>query len=110
MNKEQKLELLNDWKALYDKCEAITVPLRALIGEPSDNCPIYYGIWDAFKFATDMLNKVLVEDETTRFNDWFTFFAYDCDMGNRPLQVTKPSGESRLLSSLDDLLWAIEND
>ena len=114
MNKEQKLELLNDWVALFGKCMADTAQLARLVGTKTAEGYVYEelhsAIWGSFDFATDMLNKVLVENEVTRFNDWFTFFAFDCDMGNRPQPVTKPSGESRLLSSLDDLLWAIEND
>lgn len=104
MNKTEALAELQKWKAIYDQCEAVSKPLRELFGDLSDEMPLYKAIWAGFDFATTQLTERLYPDRDEYGQCFLGFFAWDCDMGNTPKQVTK-NGETRILRTLDDVLW-----
>jgi hypothetical protein len=106
MTKEEALAELQKWQAIRDKCESVSKPLRELFGDMLDT-KVNEAIWCGFEFATEQLNARLCADEVERFNDWMLYFTYECDMGKNPRQVTKPSGESRKIATLDDVLWCM---
>ena len=106
MNKTEALAELQKWKAIHDQCEAVTESLKPLFGDLIDT-KVHEAIWCGFDFATEQLNARLCADEVERFNDWMLYFAYDFDMGKKPMQVTKPSGESRKIATFDDVLWCM---
>jgi hypothetical protein len=104
MTKDEALAELQKWKAMYDQCEAVSKPLRELFGDLSDSIPLYKAVWCGFEFGTEQLNNRLF---AVCFNDWLSFYAYDCDMGKSPQYVIKPNGEKKLIKTLEDLAWLI---
>jgi hypothetical protein len=106
MTKNEALIELKKWRDIHDRCEAVSNPIKELFGDQPET-KINDAIWCGFEFATEQLNARLCADEVERFNDWMLYFAYDCDMGKKPKQVTKPNGESRKIATLDDVLWCM---
>jgi hypothetical protein len=52
MTKEQKLELLQQWKDAYDRCGLATQPLRELIGDLPHDSLIYKAMCDTLDQLT----------------------------------------------------------
>ena len=97
MNKQDKLQLLQQWKDAYDRNELATQTLRELIGDIPRDSVIYKAMWDTFDYVTDLTVKILGGgSEDLLVLKWFEI---DCGMGVHPRMI-----DGTMVDSVDVLV------
>lgn len=87
MDKQEKLELLQQWKDAYDRCGLATQPLRELIGDLPHDSLIYKAMWDTFDQLTKTTAMVIGDYEAGEYGLFMRWYELDCGMGEHPQKI-----------------------
>lgn len=107
LTKERKLQLLKEWKAAYDKLNAQSEAMQAVVGDGFIDGPLFNAMWRVFELYTDGLSREIGDPH--KFLSWH---CYENEWGARgkgkkPLFV-EVAGKRHYVRNLSDLLQAIE--
>ena len=80
---------------------------KLLMAHPEN--PVRTAIWEMFSEYTKTLAKLLRTD-TDETIGWLEWFAWECDFGRKPKEMTFTDGECLLVVGASDLLAAIQSD
>lgn len=86
------------------KYRAIEKELEKTFGKLNDNHN--YGMLSNFETDYMALLKVAFKDE----HDWISYFIYDCDMGENPLEITFKDGKKIKLKTVKQLYWLLTHE
>ena len=101
MNKQESKELIEKLQQRIQAFEIASEDLSRLIGYPSGE----FG--ESVGYIVDMLvetTSIVIGDE----QQWLSWFIYDCEFGEKPMEATV-GGKEYLVDSIDVLLEVVSN-
>ena len=87
-------------KALHAAQDALNDMLMA-----SPEAPIFKAAWDVFGGYTEVLADLIGDDD-----GWLEWFAWECRLGENPMEMSFANGEKLLVVGVADLVDAILSD
>lgn len=64
--------------------------------------PLWLAVFAVSQAYTDAVSEAVGD-----VNQWLSWWQYECDLGDKPMECTLPSGESRLVRTVEDLAWVV---
>lgn len=103
MNQAEKLALLAEWQARIETANHLIEPVTEVLGLSVES-PIHTAVWSLQTVYTQAVAK-LVGDP----GEWLDWYATENDFG-RKAGDGGPSGATRPIATLADLIWVMEVD
>lgn len=101
METSKILSKLEEWKAQQEHFQAAYKLFRDAFGAEPDAPAMdpLFKLWDAYTAA---IGELVGDGE-----DWLSWYEYECDMGERPKEVSFPDGREIVVATLEDLAGLI---
>lgn len=103
MKAAEMVPLLERWKEAHDAIAEADGDLELLTGR-SPEAPLFQAMWGAMGCYTEFLELHLVGSANSHWLEWYQF---ECEMGERPKEVTTERGP-KTITSLADLAALLE--
>lgn len=101
MTHTEKLQLLAEWQARIQTADRLIEPVTEVLGL-SPESPIHVAVWSLEGAYTRAVAQ-LVGDQA----NWLDWYASENDFGRKAMDAG-PTGATRPIATLDDLIWVIE--
>ncbi len=101
MTKTEKLAILREWAVRLETANLLIDPIADAL-KLTPESPIHTAIWGLQTVYTKAVGK-LVGDKA----DWLDWYASENDFGRKHMEAG-PTGSTRPISALDDLVWVME--
>ena len=101
MTKTEKLAILREWAVQMEAADLLIDPIADAL-KLTPESPIHTAICGLQTAYTNAVGK-LVGDKA----DWLDWYASENDFGRKHLDAG-PTGSTRPISTLDDLIWVME--
>lgn len=99
--KRQVLPLVSLWvergKELHRTQDATSATLMA-----SPEAPLFKAAWECFVGYTKNLAEIIGDDD-----GWLEWFAWECELGQKPMEMTFANGERLMVCGVEDLIDAM---
>ena len=104
MKREEATKLITLWVDRAKALHAAQYSLNTLL-MASPEAPIFKAAWDMFTGYTKQLAEALGDED-----GWMEWFAWECQLGEKPMEMSFANGEKLLVVGVDDLVDVILSD
>jgi len=99
--RSEKIELLQAWEKSWNAIKSSEMILNQVMDFSFST--FMNEIGDMFILYTDTVGRIIGDQE-----QWMKWYAFECKMGNDPREVVFKNGITLVVSTIEDLLVAIE--